>query len=207
MPFVVQSTHLLWDYLQFDPETAAHSWRVSQLATRLARHLNCSAGEIAVVRSAALLHDIGKALIPASILQKPTKLTSEEYRIMQQHPVHSYDILRAYAPATPHWQHISTVILHHHEHWNGNGYPAQLAGTAIPYAARICAVADVWDALISTRVYRPGLEPSAATAQMRAEAGYSLDPHMVDVFLAMPPRSILSGMGSVGGQGSAPPYR
>jgi putative nucleotidyltransferase with HDIG domain len=183
--FAIQSTHLLRHYLQHDRETAAHSWRVSILATRLAQHLNGTEEEIAIVRLAALLHDIGKAWIPASILHKPTKLNAEEYRLMQEHPVHSRDLLRSYAPATAYWQHISEVVLHHHEHWDGNGYPSQLAGANIPYEARICAVADVWDALISARSYRPAWEPSAVAAHLRAEAGRSLDPQMVEVFLAM----------------------
>lgn len=184
-PFSIQSTHLLQNYLSDDPETVSHSWRVSLLATRLAQQLNCTKEELAVVRLAALLHDIGKALIPASIRRKPAKLTPDEYDIMQRHPQHSYSLLRSYAPATPHWRRISTVVLHHHEHWDGNGYPAQLAGTDIPYEARICAVADVWDALTSARLYRPAWEPAVAAAHLQAESGRSLDPQIVDVFLAM----------------------
>lgn len=184
--WAVHSTHLLQHYLQHDNETATHSWRVSRLATRLAQHLHCTPEAIAIVRSTALLHDIGKAMIPAAILQKPAKLTPAEYRIVQQHSFYSYHLLQNNIPDTPHWQSIGLAVLHHHEHWNGSGYPARLAGTAIPQAARICAVADVWDALISPRVYRPALEPAGVAAYLRAEAGHSLDPQMVDVFLAMP---------------------
>ncbi len=184
--WTAHSTHLLRHYLQKDDDTATHSWRVSQLASRLAQYLHCSPEEIAIVRSTALLHDIGKTLISPAILQKPGKLTSAEYRIVQQHPIYSYHLLQNSVPATPHWQSIGLAMLHHHEHWNGSGYPAQLAGTDIPPAARICAVADVWDALISPRVYRPALDPAVVAAHLRAEAGQSLDPHMVDVFLAIP---------------------
>ncbi len=184
--WAVHSTHLLQYYLQHDIETATHSWRMSRLATRLAQHLHCSPEEIAIVRSTALLHDIGKALIPPAILQKPAKLTPAEYHIVQQHARYSYHLVQNSAPATPCWQNIGMAVLHHHEHWNGSGYPAQLAGTNIPQAARICAVADVWDALISPRIYRPARDPAVVAAYLRAEAGQSLDPLVVDGLLTMP---------------------
>jgi HD-GYP domain-containing protein (c-di-GMP phosphodiesterase class II) len=104
---------------------------------------------------------------------------------MQQHPIYSFELLHQHVPDTERWQQIGAIVLHHHEHWDGNGYPARLAGTDIPYGARICAIADVWDALCSSRSYRPAWESTRVVEHLRAESGRSLDPEMVTVFLEM----------------------
>lgn len=179
----VASTNLLHEYLHTDLETLHHCWRVSSLATRLALQLNCASDELRVIQLAALLHDIGKAAIPTAITCKPGALSAAEFQLMQQHPTHSARIIQQHAPHPPRWQRIVSIVLHHHEHWDGNGYPLQLAGTAIPLGSRICAVADAWDAMTHNRVYRPALSTAEATQQLCDAAGRMFDPRIVEAFL------------------------
>ncbi len=164
-----------------DEETAGHSQRVTRLTLDLAERLGVPRDELEHVRRGALLHDIGKMGIPDSILLKPGRLTEEEFDVIRRHPVYAADMLKDIAflqpaVAIPRW---------HHERWDGTGYPDGLAGEAIPLAARIFAVVDVYDALTSDRPYRQAWTREAALEHIRERRGSHFDPQVVDAFLAM----------------------
>jgi HD-GYP domain-containing protein (c-di-GMP phosphodiesterase class II) len=129
----------------------------------------------------ALLHDIGKVGVPDGILLKPGPLTDDEWAIMRQHPAYAHDMLAPIAYLRP----ALDIPYCHHEKWDGSGYPRGLKGQAIPLAARIFAVADVWDALCSNRPYRAGWPLERVRAHIRAEAGRHFDPDVVAVFLRL----------------------
>jgi putative nucleotidyltransferase with HDIG domain len=135
-----------------DKETEGHTQRVTEMAVQLAQDLGLRDEELVHIRRGALLHDIGKMGIPDSILLKPGPLTDEEWTIMRKHPVYAFDLLSPIAFLRP----ALDIPYCHHEKWDGTGYPQGLKGEAIPLAARIFAVIDVWDALRSDRPYRQG---------------------------------------------------
>ena len=130
---------------------------------------------------AALLHDIGKGLIPEALLRKPGPLTEEERAMVQQHPVHGAAIVAA----LPGMQELSLLIRHHHERWDGTGYPDGLAGEQIPLGARVIAVVDVWDALTHDRPYRRALGLAEARAIMLDGRGTQFDSELIDRFLTL----------------------
>ncbi|MEZ0396113.1 MAG: PAS domain S-box protein [Anaerolineales bacterium] len=160
-------------------ETERHSERVTALTLRLARAMRVPDEDLVHIRRGALLHDIGKMGIPDSILLKPGPLTAEEQQIMRQHPVFAYELLSSIAYLRP----ALDIPYAHHERWDGKGYPRGLAGDQIPLAARIFAVADVYDALTSARPYRPAWTRPRAVAYIRKESGKHFDPAVVDAFL------------------------
>ncbi|MBP7694526.1 MAG: PAS domain S-box protein, partial [Anaerolineales bacterium] len=164
-----------------DKETEGHTRRVTEMTMRLARALGMTDDELVHVRRGALLHDIGKMGVPDGILLKPGPLTAEEWSVMRQHPQLAYDML---APIAFLWPALEIPYCHH-EKWDGTGYPRGLAGDAIPLAARLFAVADVWDALRSDRPYRPAWPVARVVDYIRAEAGRQFDPRVVDVFLKL----------------------
>jgi HD-GYP domain-containing protein (c-di-GMP phosphodiesterase class II) len=127
----------------------------------------------------ALLHDVGKITVPAEILNKPGALTDEEAAIMRQHPARGETLISGVGFP---WD-IRPMIRHHHERWDGRGYPDRLAGPQIPRAARILCIADVFDALTSARSYRSAYSPAKAAAMMRADSGAIFDPALLAVFL------------------------
>jgi HD-GYP domain-containing protein (c-di-GMP phosphodiesterase class II) len=138
--------------------------------------------EIVHIRRGALLHDIGKIGIPDGILGKEGPLTEEERAVMQQHPVHAFEMLQPIAYLRP----ALDIPYCHHERWDGTGYPRRLKGEQIPLAARIFALADVWDAIFSAdRPYRRPLSRSEACEHIRGLSGNHLDPHVVEAFLTM----------------------
>lgn len=162
-----------------DEETQGHTQRVTRLAVEFAEKLGYNDSEITDVRRGALLHDIGKMGVPDAILNKPGKLTNNEWRIMRRHPVYARDML---APIV--FLHSALPIPYaHHERWDGSGYPRKLKGQRIPAAARLFAVVDVWDALTSDRPYRHAWPAQRAADYLRARAGKEFDPKMVPVFL------------------------
>jgi putative nucleotidyltransferase with HDIG domain len=162
-----------------DKETEGHSKRVAELTLRLARVLRVPDSELVHIRRGALLHDIGKIGIPDRILLKPGPLTDEEMAVMRRHPVYAYELL---APIE--YLRMSLDIPYcHHERWNGTGYPRGLKGDEIPLAARIFAVADVWDACRSDRPYRPAWSEGQARRFIADQAGRHLDPRVVEAFL------------------------
>ena len=160
-------------------ETAGHSQRVVDLTLRMAEALGISLEERIHIYRGALLHDIGKMGIPDAILLKPATLTGEEWLIMRQHPIYAYELLRHIHFLTP----ALTIPYSHHERWDGSGYPCGLIGEQIPLAARIFALADVWDALISHRPYREALPPDTVIEYIRQQSGIQFDPNLVELFI------------------------
>lgn len=162
-----------------DEETAGHSQRVTQMAVALARRFGIEGDELEDLRRGALLHDIGKMGVPDTILLKPGALTPEEWEIMKGHTVYGRDLLRPIAFLAS----AIDIPYSHHEKWDGSGYPQGLQGEHIPLAARIFAVVDVYDALMSDRPYRPAWPPERVVAHLREESGKHFDPNVVDGFL------------------------
>jgi PAS domain S-box-containing protein/putative nucleotidyltransferase with HDIG domain len=162
-----------------DKETEGHTQRVADITVRLARTFSLSEAELVQVRWGALLHDIGKMGVPDEILLKPGPLTDDEWVIMKKHPVLAYEML-----SPIHYLRSALDIpYHHHEKWDGTGYPLGLKGEQIPLTARIFAVVDVWDALRSDRPYRKGWSDEKAREHIRSLAGTHFDPKAVEVFL------------------------
>ena len=161
-----------------DRETEGHSRRVTQLTIKLAQMLGMSDEEIMHIRRGALLHDMGKIGVPDSILHKPAALTDEEWIIMRKHPQFVYDMLSSVEYLRP----ALYIPYCHHEKWDGTGYPRGLKGEHIPLAARLFAVADVWDALTSDRPYRPAWPQEEALIFIREQSGSHFDPQVVDLF-------------------------
>jgi HD-GYP domain-containing protein (c-di-GMP phosphodiesterase class II) len=135
--------------------------------------------EVDLIISAARVHDIGKIGVPDHILNKPGPLTPEERAIMETHPVLGADLLLRY----PDFMRGVDIVRHHHESWNGTGYPSKLAGYAIPFGARVIAVADSYDAMTSDRPYRRGMTPARAAQILREGRGKQWDTSIVDAFL------------------------
>lgn len=166
-----------------------HSLRVVGLAEALGKRLGCTSDEIAALRRGAYLHDIGKMAIPDAILLKPGPLDADERRIVEQHPIVAQEIIAD----IPYLKSAAVVPYHHHEQWDGNGYPAGLRGEEIPRIARIFTVADQWDALCSDRPYRPAWPEARVVAYMRHNVGAIYDPEVVDAFLTMLDEGALDG--------------
>lgn len=164
-----------------DQETEGHSRRVADLAVRVARAMGLPDEMILHLRRGALLHDIGKLGVPDSILHKPGHFTEEEWEIMRRHPVYAWEMLSGIEHLRP----ALDVPYYHHEKWDGTGYPSGLRGSQIPLLARIFAVVDVWDALLSPRPYRPPWTPEAALAYIKNQAGKHFDPAVVEAFLGL----------------------
>lgn len=163
------------------PWTAGHSERVTSLAMALGKRLGLEEGQVEQLHRGGLLHDLGKIGVPAEILDKPGRLTAEERRVMESHPVVGVRIL---APITAYGD-VLDIVRHHHERWDGAGYPDRLAGHDIPLLARVLAVADIYDAVTSDRPYRPGWNPTEAADHLRREAGRGVDPRIATCFLAL----------------------
>jgi HD-GYP domain-containing protein (c-di-GMP phosphodiesterase class II) len=154
-----------------DPYTRGHTQRVSELSVRIAQDLHLAPERVRVIGQAAMLHDIGKIAVPDSILNKPGRLTDEEFAVVKEHPARGYEIIRNVRSL----QRALGGIRHHHERIDGSGYPDGLRGDDIPLDARIIAVADVFDALTSTRSYRAAWSVQRAFAVLDEEAGTKLD--------------------------------
>ncbi len=164
-----------------DKETQGHTKRVANLTVELARQMGIPEAEIQPIRRGTLLHDIGKMGVPDSILHKPGHLTPQETFEMRKHPQYAYDLL---API-PYLRPILDIPYCHHEWWDGSGYPRGLKGEEIPLAARIFAVIDVWDALLSNRPYRAAWEEKDVMEYITGLSGKQFDPNVVDAFKKM----------------------
>ncbi len=156
-----------------------HSTMVERLAIRVGRRLGMSGEEIDELARAAALHDIGKVGIPDAILTKPGPLDPNEWEFMRQHTILGDRILSAAPALRP----VAMIVRSSHERWDGSGYPDRMSGEQIPLAARIVAVCDAYDAIITDRCYRSGRDAEAARAELRREAGHQFDPSVVDTFL------------------------
>ena len=166
-----------------DRYTQGHCERVADLACRLAERVGLDARSLFWFRVGALLHDVGKLDIPAEVLNKPGKLTDEEWRMMRGHPEAGIALLSGIEFP---WD-IRPIVLSHHERWDGKGYPHALAGGDIPFTARILTIADVYDALTSARSYKPALAHAEAIRIMRSDAGTQFDPVLFAAFEALFP--------------------
>jgi diguanylate cyclase (GGDEF)-like protein/putative nucleotidyltransferase with HDIG domain len=164
-----------------DQTAQSHIRRVQVYATNIARGLGMSDTEIQGVKTAALLHDIGKLAVPEHILSKPGPLTQEEFQKIRVHPQVGAEIISAVPFPYP----VAPLILSHHERWDGKGYPQGLKGEEIPLGARILSVVDYYDALTSDRPYHKAMAPEAAMALLQQEAGRALDPAVVQMFVRM----------------------
>jgi putative two-component system response regulator len=165
-----------------DNATGEHVERMSAYCAIVARHLGWLPGEAHELRTAATMHDVGKVAVPDRILLKPGPLTLEERLTMERHTVTGHEMLAG--SRSPIIQQAADIALSHHERWDGGGYPHGLPGPEIPVAARIVALADVFDALTSNRVYRQALPLQAALALMEQGRGTQFDPQILDAFLA-----------------------
>ena len=166
-----------------DEETGEHIERIALLSHKLALAAGLSADEAELLRRASAMHDVGKIAIPDDILRKPDPLTPEEREVMQRHTEVGGDLLAG--SRSPVVQLGEVIARTHHEHWDGTGYPAGLAGEDIPLAGRICAVCDVFDALVSARPYKVAWAIEDALDEIRALSGSQFDPRLVELFLEL----------------------
>ena len=161
--------------------TAGHSSRVARLAEAMARKLELPAQTVQTIRISALLHDIGKLGIPEAILDKPGRLTDEEFALIKSHPEKGDNIIKD----IPGFEDIRQAVRHHHEKWDGSGYPDGLKGEEIPLIARILTLADVYDAVTEDRPYRKGFSKEKLLQFLEEQRGALFDPELLDVFLPL----------------------
>jgi putative nucleotidyltransferase with HDIG domain len=163
-----------------DAYTGSHSYMVGELAARVARRLDLDPEQIELTRLAGSLHDLGKLAIPEEILRKPGPLNEAERLVLERHPQIGFRMLDSLGVEP-----VATWVLHHHERWDGNGYPDQLQQTHIPLGARILFVADAYDAMTSDRIYRGKLPHHHAIKELERCAGTQFDPDVVEAFVEM----------------------
>jgi HD-GYP domain-containing protein (c-di-GMP phosphodiesterase class II) len=168
-----------------DEDTGHHIERISALSQALALELGLPAEQAELIGHAAALHDVGKIAVPDRVLLKPGKLDDDEYEIMKAHTTIGASVLSE--SASPLLQTAEAIARSHHERWDGTGYPNGLVGSQIPLPARICAVCDVFDALMSKRVYKDAWGMDDALAELERAAGTQFDPALVDVFVRIAP--------------------
>ena len=164
-----------------DPYTAGHSHRVAALAMLMARELSLKTEEQYSLQLAALLHDIGKIGMPDSILNKSASLKDYEFDIAKDHPVVGSQIIGEIEELSE----VASAVRHHHERFDGSGYPDGLKGEAIPFFARILSIIDTYEALVSNRVYRKATDKDQALAEIQNYAGIQFDPELVKIFVKM----------------------
>ena len=160
-----------------DPYTHGHSRRVARYSTMIAKKLAVPPADLAKVRLAAAVHDVGKLAVPLAILNKPGTLTEEEFGVIKLHATVGAEMVSRIGD-----EELTQIVAHHHERLDGSGYPSQLSGDQIPLGARIIAVADTFDALTSTRAYRPARRHRDVFRILHEEAGIRLDPDAVEAF-------------------------
>ena len=167
-----------------DDETGHHTRRVGRIAGCLAEAIGLDRAEVELIGRAAPLHDIGKIGVPDHILLKPGKLTAAEFEMMKRHSAIGATILAGGRSTLI--QMAAEIAHHHHEYWDGNGYPAGLSADSIPLSARVVALADVFDALSHTRPYRSAWPLEDVLAEIYRKAGTHFDPHLVEAFMRLP---------------------
>lgn len=161
------------------PQEYTHSPYFSRLVTSIAEQMHLEEKQIETLKYASILHDAGKADIPLSILTKATKLTAKEFGIIKRHPVKGAEILRHIQILRP----VIQIIMHHHEKYDGTGYPSRLKKGKIPLGARIMAVADAFEAMVYGRPYRQRMDTASAIKEIRKKSGTQFDPKAVEAFL------------------------
>lgn len=181
LDFLTSVLDLTDDIESVDPYLRGHSERVASLALTIGQRISLSEEELHELNHAARLHDVGKVAVDAEILTKPGKLTEAEYQRVMLHPVIGEEMLKPYGLSTT----LLSAIRHHHERWNGGGYPDGIAGDQIPLLARVIAVADAYDAMTSDRFYRKALSHTEAMAELQRMAGDHFDPALVRCFVEM----------------------
>jgi HD-GYP domain-containing protein (c-di-GMP phosphodiesterase class II) len=164
-----------------DSHTSGHSTRVADLTLAIAQRLGIEGSELETIHMAAHMHDIGKIGLPDDILSKPGRLTQEEWALVRRHPEIGCEILQKSEALRG----IARIVLHHHERWDGKGYPAGLRGEEIPLGARIIAVADSIDAMISERPYRAALSLDQCAMELAANRGRQFDPEIAGAALEL----------------------
>jgi HD-GYP domain-containing protein (c-di-GMP phosphodiesterase class II) len=163
-----------------DLNTGVHSTRLAEWGMRVGQELGLEEAELQNLEVAALLHDIGKVGIPDAILKKPGRLDAEEYALMKKHPEYGWAVLRM----LPGFERAALDILHHHENFDGKGYPAGLRELEIPVVSRIVSVIDAFDAMVSSRPYRVGLPHEEAVRRLIESSGTQFDPAVVRCFVS-----------------------
>jgi response regulator RpfG family c-di-GMP phosphodiesterase len=174
-----------------DPFAAGRYERVAAITCKVAEAMGFRGRDLSWMRIASFVYDVGRSTVPHSILNKPGALTADEWDLMKQHPLAGDEIVTDLGFP----EEIRPVVLHHHEHWDGGGYPNGLKGEEIPLLARILALGDVYDALTSDRPYRPAFAPDDALTIMHAEAGRKLDPELFRIFRGV----VGAGVGTASG--------
>ena len=172
-------TSLLRALRESDVDTEEHVRRTRRMSTALAEKIGLSDSETANLSLLCLLHDIGKLAIPLEILRKPGPLTPQEWKTLHSHVEKGYQI----AMSTEEFRPIAEMILHHHECWDGSGYPEKLTGNSIPLLSRMIAIVDAYDAMVNDRAYRNGMEPERAMEELKKQAGKQFDPQLTEAFL------------------------
>ena len=162
-----------------DLNTGVHSTRLAEWGMRVGQELGLGEEELQNLEVSALLHDLGKVGIPNAILRKPGRLDEEEYNLMKKHPEYGWAVLRV----VPGFERAALDILHHHENYDGRGYPAGLKGGEIPVVSRIVSVIDAFDAMVSSRPYRKGLPFEEAVRRLVQASGSQFDTAVVRCFL------------------------
>lgn len=162
-----------------DSVTRGHSNRVRKLSVELAKAHGVTEGELERIELGAFLHDLGKVGVRDDVLKKPGKLTEDEYSHMQAHPEIGMRMLET----SPYFEDLLPIVRHHHEKWDGTGYPGNLSGEAIPLGSRIIAICDTYDTIVSERPYKKPLPMGDALGTLRNLAGRMFDPVLVELFI------------------------
>jgi HD-GYP domain-containing protein (c-di-GMP phosphodiesterase class II) len=177
-----------------DLNTGVHSTRLAEWGLRVARDLGVPESKMPDIEMGALLHDIGKIGVPDGILNKPGRLTPEEYEIVKRHPEFGWTVIRN----LPGLEQTSLYVLHHHENYDGNGYPAKLKSSEIPIGARIVSVIDAFDAMVSSRPYRAGMPLEEAIRRLLEASGTQFDPAVIRSFVPIARSEMPSVLEAVG---------
>lgn len=177
-----------------DISTGVHSTRLAEWAIRVARKLQIPEEKLYQVEVAALLHDIGKIGVPDAILKKQAPLTAEERAVINRHPEYSWSILRLF----PGLEDASLYALHHHESFDGSGYPSGLKGCEIPVISRIVSVIDAYEAMVSNRCYRKGLPHEEAVRRLLESSGKQFDLEVVQAFIPIAEQEVAAVFAAAG---------